>query len=101
MQTGRGNGGQESIIEWECAVEQGRAPREHESFLFYQESISHSFTTKLQYEMSTGGGRAPRAKRAFFIILFKNIIRNAYWRGKGAKRAFIIIFNKNISRTEY
>ena len=57
-----------------------------------QESISHSFTTKLQYEMSTGGGRAPRAKRAFFIILFKNIIRNAYWRGNGAQRAFLIFY---------
>ena len=47
MQTGGGNGGQESIIEWECAVEQGRAPREHESFLFYQDVILEE-------------GRAPR-----------------------------------------
>ena len=42
--------------------------------------------------MSTGGGRAPRAKRAFFIILFKNIIRNAYWRGNGAQGIFLIFY---------
>ena len=47
--------------------------------------------------MSTGGGRAPRAKRAFFIILFKNIIRNAYWRGNGAQRAFLIFCQKEAS----
>ena len=42
--------------------------------------------------MSTGGGRTPRAKRTFFIMLFKHLNRNAYWRGNGAQRAFLIFY---------
>ena len=66
-----------------------------------QERISHSFTTKLQYEMSTGGGRAPRAKRAFFHYFIQEYNQKCILEGERRPESISHLFSKREQAAMY